>query len=63
MILEEVNGIHSHPQLEKIVADKRSGKDRRVNKVRRKGGDSSYRGPEKRAIKYRRDGNDRRERN
>ena len=39
---------------------KRSRKDRRVNKNRRKGGASSYSGPEKRAIKYRRSGNDRR---
>jgi len=42
---------------------KRNGKDRRVNKNRRKGGVSSYNGPEKRAIKYRRSGNDRREKN
>jgi len=42
------------------MADKRSGKERRVNKDRRNGGASSYCGPEKRAIKYRRSSNDRR---
>jgi hypothetical protein len=43
------------------MADKRSGKDRRVNPDRRSGDDSTYSGPEKRAIKYRRSGKDRRE--
>jgi len=40
---------------------KRSGKDRRVNKNRRKGSASSYSGPEKRTIKHQRSGNDRRQ--
>lgn len=39
---------------------KRSGEDRRVNKNRRKGGASSYSGPEKRAITHQRSTNDRR---
>jgi len=43
------------------MADKRSGKDRRVNKGGRKGGASSYRGPEKRGTRYRRRDKDRRE--
>jgi len=43
------------------MGDKRSGKDRRVNKERRKGGNSSYNGPEKRGIKYQRSEKDRRE--
>jgi hypothetical protein len=34
--------------------DKRKGKDRRVNIDRRKGGASSYNGPEQRGTKYRR---------
>jgi len=42
------------------MADKRSGKDRRIYADRRKGGVSSYNGPEKRAIKYRRNDKDRR---
>jgi hypothetical protein len=42
------------------MADKRSGKDRRVIKERRKGDDSSYNGPENRGIKYRRSDKDRR---
>ena len=43
------------------MADKRSGKDRRVNKDRRKGGNSSYRGPENRGTRYQRSDKDRRE--
>jgi len=43
------------------MVNKRNGKDRRVNKDRRSGGASSYCGPEKRAIKYRRSANDRRD--
>ena len=43
------------------LTEKRNGKDRRVNKDRRKGGASSYRGPEKRAIRDRRTDSDRRE--
>jgi len=43
------------------MVNKRNGKDRRVNKDRRKGGASSYNGLEKRAIKHRRSGNDRRQ--
>ena len=43
------------------MVDKRNGKDRRITKERRKGGASPYFGPEKRAIKYRRSGNDRRD--
>jgi hypothetical protein len=43
------------------MADKRSGKDRRGIPDRRKGGVSSYSGPEKRAIKYRRSDKDRRD--
>jgi hypothetical protein len=43
------------------VADKRKGKDRRVNTDRRNGDDSSYNGPEQRGIKYRRSDKDRRE--
>jgi hypothetical protein len=42
------------------MADKRSGKDRRVNKKRRCGCTSSYKGPERRAIKYRGSDKDRR---
>jgi len=42
------------------MADKPSGKDRRVYADRRKGGVSSYSAPEKRAIKYRRSDKDRR---
>lgn len=45
------------------MANKRNGKDRRIDKDRRKGVISSYSGPEKRAIKYRRSDNDRREKN
>jgi hypothetical protein len=33
---------------------KRGGNDRRVNPDRRKGGDSSYKGPEKREDEHRR---------
>jgi hypothetical protein len=36
------------------MEEKRTGKDRRVNPERRKGGDTSYKGPEKREEKYRR---------
>jgi hypothetical protein len=43
------------------MADKRNGKERRINPDRRKGGTSSYNGPEKRAIKYRRNDKDRRD--
>lgn len=42
------------------MGEKRSGKDRRVNKDRRKGTVTSYSGPEKRAIKYQRTDKDRR---
>jgi len=42
------------------MADKRSGKDRRVRNDREKDDASSYNGPEKRAIKYRRSDKDRR---
>jgi len=43
------------------MVDRRKGKDRRVLPDRRNGGTSSYNGPEKRAIKYRRSDKDRRE--
>ncbi len=43
------------------MAEQRSGKDRRVNPDRRKGGRSSYNGPERRATKYRRSDKDRRD--
>jgi hypothetical protein len=43
------------------MADNRSGKDRRVNPDRRKSGATTHPGPEKRAIKYRRGDQDRRE--
>ena len=43
------------------MADNRSGKDRREKADRRQGDDSSYNGPEQRAIKYRRSDKDRRE--
>ncbi len=43
------------------MADKRSGKNRRVNKDRRKGDNSSYRGPENRGTRYQRSDKDRRE--
>jgi hypothetical protein len=36
------------------MEEKRTGNDRRVNPDRRKGGDSVYKGPEKRKEKYRR---------
>jgi hypothetical protein len=42
------------------MAEKRSGKERRENPDRRKGGASSYAGPEKRGIKYQRSDEDRR---
>jgi hypothetical protein len=42
------------------VGNARDGKDRRVNPDRRIGGSSSYVGPEKRGIKYRRSDKDRR---
>jgi hypothetical protein len=42
------------------MGDSRSGRDRRVSADRRKGGTSSYSGPEKRAIKYRRSDKERR---
>ena len=45
------------------MVDKRSGKDRRVNKDRRKGGISSYSGPENRGVKHQRSNKDRREAN
>lgn len=41
--------------------DIRSGKDRRVNKDRRKGGVSSYNGPENRGSRPQRSNKDRRE--
>lgn len=41
--------------------DNRSGKDRREKVDRRKGGDSSHRGPENRGTRYRRSDKDRRE--
>jgi len=43
------------------MADKRSGKDRRVSKDSRKGDNSSYRGPEKRGTRYRRSDKERRD--
>jgi len=43
------------------VADKRSGKDRRINKDRRKGDNASYSGPENRGTRYQRSDKDRRE--
>ena len=42
------------------MVGKRTGKDRRVNTDRRKGGASSYNGPEKRGVKYQRSDKDRR---
>ena len=42
------------------MAEKRSGKERRKNPDRRKGGASSYTGPEKRGIKYQRSDEERR---
>ena len=45
------------------MVDKRSGKDCRVNKDRRKGGISSYSGPENRGVKQRRSDKNRRETN
>ncbi len=42
------------------MEDRRSGNDRRDNPDRRKGGVSSYNGPENRGIKYRRSDKDRR---
>ena len=44
----------------RLMAEKRSGKDRRVRNDREKDDASSYNGPEKRAIKYRRSDKDRR---
>ena len=41
--------------------DNRSGKDRREQVDRRKGGDSSHPGPENRGTRYRRSDKDRRE--
>ena len=43
------------------MADKRSGKERRINKDRRKGDNSSYSGPENRGTRYQRSDTDRRE--
>ena len=43
------------------MGNNRSGKDRREKADRRKGGNSSYNGPEKRGIKYQRSDKDRRE--
>jgi hypothetical protein len=43
------------------MIDKRIGKDRRVNKDRRKGGISSYSGPENRGVNEQRSNQDRRE--
>ena len=43
------------------MIEMRSGKDRRVKKDRRKGGISSYSGPENRDTKYRRNVKDRRD--
>jgi len=43
------------------MGDKRSGKDRRVNKDRRKGGISSYNGPDNRSVNQQRSNKDRRE--
>jgi len=42
------------------MREQRSSRDRREKADRRKGGASSYSGPEQRAIKYRRSGKDRR---
>jgi hypothetical protein len=44
-----------------LMTEKRSDDSRRMNTDRRSGGDSSYNGPEKRAVKYRRSGDDRRQ--
>ena len=43
------------------MSEQRTDKDRRDNPDRRKGGVSSYSGPEQRAIKYRRSDKDRRD--
>ena len=43
------------------MVDKRSDKDRRVNKDRRKGATSSHNGPENRVTRFRRGEKDRRE--
>ena len=42
------------------MADKRSNQKRRIISDRRKGGTSSYNGPEKRGVRYRRSDDDRR---
>jgi hypothetical protein len=42
------------------MADKRKAKDRRIHPDRRKSSPTSYTGPEKRGVKYRRSGEDRR---
>jgi hypothetical protein len=42
------------------MSEKREGMDRRNGKDRRSGGTSSYNGPERRCLKYRRSGEDRR---
>ena len=43
-----------------MVDEKRSDNDRRSDKDRRKGGTSPYNGPERRTLRYRRSGTDRR---
>ena len=47
-------------KMRNLMDNKRSGKDRRINKDRRKGAVSSYSGPERRGIKYQRTDKDRR---
>jgi hypothetical protein len=42
------------------MSERRTGNDRRSRKDRRKGGTSSYNGPERRSLRYRRSDTDRR---
>ena len=42
------------------MSEERSGKKRRSGRDRRKGGTSSYNGPERRSLRFRRSGTDRR---
>jgi len=42
------------------MSEKRSSKDRRSGRDHRKGGTSSYNGPERRSLRYRRSDTDRR---
>jgi len=57
-VLENIGKIRD--RLGRIVAENRNGTDRRSGKDRRLGGASSYNGPERRSLKYRRSGIDRR---